>query len=297
MRFTVKIVIKLKEGLGLKRFKSGALGFVIGSITMFSLASAPVFAGSTALQVITNSLNIRLNGEVVGHMNSNYRLENGDWVPYTIVYRGTTYVPIRKMSELLGVGVGYDHDTRTVIIGEEDSVTATGWNLKSKKFIKSEYDFLDTNREVPSRTIQGTDLYDKFIGQGEEGSYTIEHSRRVGSNARPSHYSKTLIEFSGAPDHIQEGERISMSLKNQLLEGSWAQPVAQISFSSVEGIGRGAAGDISFTDGQGNSSFRNQSGIMTSSRVIPKGRPGDIRYLKVNLGKGYGYTYTYEWRD
>ncbi|MBR3994508.1 MAG: hypothetical protein IKI97_04415 [Clostridia bacterium] len=96
-------------------------GILAGIITVVSL---PAIA--EGIEVAKNSVNIRLNGEKVASENENYVLQNGAEVPYSILYEGTTYLPVRKLSELLDVTVGWDNDTRTVIL-DKNSEVYDGW--------------------------------------------------------------------------------------------------------------------------------------------------------------------------
>lgn len=102
-------------------FKGIAIGVLAGIITVVSL---PVIA--KGIEVAMNSVNIRLDGENVAFENENYVLQNGTEVPYSILYEGTTYLPVRKLSELLDVTVGWDNDTRTVILDKNGEVY-DGW--------------------------------------------------------------------------------------------------------------------------------------------------------------------------
>lgn len=66
-----------------------------------------------------NSINIKLNGIQVASANETFKLDNGTEVPFSILYEGTTYLPMRKLAELLGKDVGWDGDTRTASLDEK----------------------------------------------------------------------------------------------------------------------------------------------------------------------------------
>lgn len=86
-------------------------GVIAGAVTVYSF---PVIANS--VEALMNSVNIELNGEKVASVNESYMLQNGTMVPYSILYEGTTYLPIRKVSELLEIDIDWDNDTRSVLI-------------------------------------------------------------------------------------------------------------------------------------------------------------------------------------
>ncbi len=93
--------------------KNALIGTIAGAIVV---ASAPVIA--EGIEAVMNSVNISLNGEKAASSGESYTLQNGTSVPYSILYEGTTYLPIRKVSELLNIGIDWDNDTRTVIIDD-----------------------------------------------------------------------------------------------------------------------------------------------------------------------------------
>src|SRR6056297_2596164 len=103
-----------------KSFRSGVLGFILGISLTFLLVFGSAFAvgGSSVLDVVINNVNVMLDGQQVGTANTNYTLSNGDQVPFSILYNGTTYLPIRKISELLGKEVGYIAETKTITLGD-----------------------------------------------------------------------------------------------------------------------------------------------------------------------------------
>ncbi len=103
--------------------KSIISGVLAGLITVVSL---PVIADT--LEALKNSVNISLNGEEIASVDENYTLQNGAKVPYSILYEGTTYLPVRKISELLNVGIGWDNDTRTVLIETKEDTKSTGFD-------------------------------------------------------------------------------------------------------------------------------------------------------------------------
>lgn len=88
-------------------------GVLAGAITVCSF---PVVANS--IETVMNSVNIKLNGTKVASANENYELQNGKSVPFSILYEGTTYLPIRKVSELLSVDIDWENESRTVIIDD-----------------------------------------------------------------------------------------------------------------------------------------------------------------------------------
>ncbi len=72
-----------------------------------------------------NQHNISYSGKVIAEKNDSYTLANGTEIPFSINYEGTNYLPARKLAEILGITIGYDEDTRTVLV---DTKTVTETN-------------------------------------------------------------------------------------------------------------------------------------------------------------------------
>jgi len=102
--------------------KNKIKGFICGFLVTFFLMTGIVYAaGITAtIEVVLNNVNVAINNEIFGVEDANYVLANGDEVPFSILYKGTTYLPIRKVAEFLGKEVTWDGNTRTA--GIVDSI-------------------------------------------------------------------------------------------------------------------------------------------------------------------------------
>lgn len=89
-------------------------GFIIGVLVTLMLMSSLTFADGVkhTIEVMFNYVNLEVNGEKVEADN--------------ILYKGTTYVPLRAVAEMLGKEVGWDQDTKTASINDkEESNIAT----------------------------------------------------------------------------------------------------------------------------------------------------------------------------
>lgn len=92
-----------------KQFKGFILGFVFACLLV-----VPTTALADNIQAQFNTVNITVDGNNAVKQGENYQLTDGNTVPFSINYKGTTYIPIRKVSELLGIGINYDNTTKTV---------------------------------------------------------------------------------------------------------------------------------------------------------------------------------------
>ncbi len=95
-------------------------GYILGFLSaILLLVSLNVYASDiiSSISVVLNKVNISLEGNIVGPAGGNYQLSNGTQVPYSILYKGTTYLPMRKLAELLGKNVTWNPDGNIAGIG------------------------------------------------------------------------------------------------------------------------------------------------------------------------------------
>lgn len=113
--------------------KSLFIGFLLATLLFTNTVVADTITKSIEVQL--NNINIALNGSVVGKAGQNYQLSDGSLVPYSILYNGTTYVPLRKLGELLDMKIGYDGATNTAMIGEGELEKTGVWKLSDSNYI------------------------------------------------------------------------------------------------------------------------------------------------------------------
>ncbi|WP_027400577.1 stalk domain-containing protein [Anaerovorax odorimutans] len=160
--------------------KRNIKGFILGFVAA-SLMIVPMFAYADTIQVILNSVNINLNGTQVAEKGQSYTLENGNSTPYSLNYNGSVYLPIRKVSELIGKDITYDGKTTTITITDkktEDTVTQkeetekkdnTNNNEESNKDSSKDSSNTDTKSDKndssqdSSKTVSDTDVKSGFL--------------------------------------------------------------------------------------------------------------------------------------
>jgi hypothetical protein len=107
--------------------KSNIKYFVFGAV--FSLILTFGFNSFAAIaDVAFNSINIRLNGDTKASVGDSYKLNNGNSVPYSILYKGTTYLPMRKIADLVGKDITWDGDTMTAGINNKSIINPIEWS-------------------------------------------------------------------------------------------------------------------------------------------------------------------------
>lgn len=98
----------------MKRLQGALIGFLAAVLI---LTNIQVFADN--IEAAFNSINISVNGSRVANIGDSYTLSNGDIVPFSILYRGTAYLPMRKLGELLGKDVGWDDNSKIASINDK----------------------------------------------------------------------------------------------------------------------------------------------------------------------------------
>lgn len=95
-------------------------GFIFGMVTMlviFLLIPSSLAVGiHEQIQVLLNQVNVQVDGQSVGQKGDKILLDNGSEVPFSILYEGTTYMPVRRLSEVLGLKVGWISESETVTL-------------------------------------------------------------------------------------------------------------------------------------------------------------------------------------
>lgn len=89
--------------------------FVLGFITA-CLITSPFSAFADTLQISLNSVHIDVNGALVAVKGQSYSLKNGAVTPFSLNYNGTVYLPVRKLSEMLGMNISYNGESSTISI-------------------------------------------------------------------------------------------------------------------------------------------------------------------------------------
>lgn len=107
-----------------KRVTSFAGGFFTALALTICLTTALAASG----KVSYNFANVALNGETKITAGADITAANGQKVPGTILFTDdaggkTNYLPIRAISELLGMEIGYDSTTKAVLLGGQMAST------------------------------------------------------------------------------------------------------------------------------------------------------------------------------
>ena len=99
-----------------------AASFFSGAATALLAVSCLTTALAASGKVSYNFANVALGGETKITAGADITAANGQKVPGTILFTDaaggkTNYLPIRAVSELLGVEIGYDSAVKTILLG------------------------------------------------------------------------------------------------------------------------------------------------------------------------------------
>ncbi|MDR1330003.1 MAG: copper amine oxidase N-terminal domain-containing protein [Oscillospiraceae bacterium] len=101
------------------KLKHKLLYALSGALAALLLSSAlPVLAAQ--IEAAFNIVNIVVDGKSVAKTGESYKLADGSEVPYSIAYKGTTYLPLKKLGEILGFDASWDEKTSTANVSSED---------------------------------------------------------------------------------------------------------------------------------------------------------------------------------
>jgi hypothetical protein len=233
-----------------------------------------------------------LDGQQVGTANTNYTLSNGDQVPFSILYNGTTYLPIRKISELLGKEVGYIAETKTITLGDVGEGTAPGWYLVEEGFTKEIVTFKEGNFTASEQYWEKDAAYTSKV----EGNvafwskyYVIDKS--TGVREAPESEDSASFTWSAPADFVAVDERTEIIGSMSASDDFGASMNANINSSHQLG-----------PKGDGSSYSIHVDDPATTLKTMPfrKSYVGTTQTISVRLNalnQQVVYEYTYEYRE
>lgn len=179
-----------------EKLKGLVLGIVIG-VVLVSTAFATV--GTVTKELSYNDIKITLNGQELTPTDA-----NGNYVEPFII-DGTTYLPVRAVSNALGLGVEWDGTNKTVVLTEQSNTASTaGIVLYEKGGIKvtymglkkedysTDFKFLIENNSGSAITVQARD--ESINGYMLSGimSESVQPGKKV--NGKLTYYNSILEE-------------------------------------------------------------------------------------------------------
>lgn len=174
-------------------------GFIMG-LLVATLLMGTVFGSGIqeTIEVLFNSVNLSVNGTISGKVGENHILDNGEEVPYSILYKGTTYLPIRKVSEVLNKEVAWDGDTSTVSINDEVDISKDNPQPAPSKPAPSKPTPSNNLPGVSSSLPSGAKHTETITNPGDWSEHSHSYNKSLGGNAKASKVYVTFYSSGNA---------------------------------------------------------------------------------------------------
>ena len=169
-----------------KKFTATAMAL---AITLSLGVGALAAGGSQTISALLNrDITITYNGQA-----QSFKDVNGNAV-YPITYNGTTYLPVRGVSDLVGLPVQWDGATNTVRLGSEEKqptslVKQPNSGATERNWIISDSDQLKFSGDSGIQTYQSGVAYKIWNGGASTGSYNYMYIDTAG-------YSQLSFSFA-----------------------------------------------------------------------------------------------------
>lgn len=220
--------------------KSYIKGMITGILIGAVIVSVPAVAEN--IDVLFNSVRININGIDHIQWDENINLSDGTEAPSSILYNGTTYLPIRKINEITGNKVYWNGDSKTVsVTSEPKDITKIAEKPDAYGNMWEYYTFY-TEKLGPSG-FEDRVKHNYYLGvsdkeRGYERVYRILNTSvnvtdreiyfvRVcneASSARVAHYALMKINFDNN-ENTQDGEEKSIGNSETIFstefDGDW----------------------------------------------------------------------------
>ncbi len=145
-------------------------GFLIGLTTGLTIAGASFVLANTTIQaILNNQVKVTLDGQ-----NQVFRDETTNEIQYPITYQDRTYLPLRTIANLVGVGVDWDANTNTVILTSSSNKSNDDDILGGLSYDVITTDWVQQNKDVPGG--YATILSSTFVNTSRKEMYTMTFS-------------------------------------------------------------------------------------------------------------------------
>ncbi len=211
-----------------------------------------------------------------------------------ISYNGTTYLPVRAMGYLLGLGIGWDHATQTVLITRS---AAPGWYLTRWEYVILSQDFSLVGALKGSVIGKTGSTWDTHKGTGEKNDFTYAHTRTDDSGAvfndgKTVTLGKVVTKWTDPPAYFSGTDRPVITI-DRVVEATWGIGTMNIHFDNdTINPGGGTSSYLSFVTPEGKSIVQAYQGTLQMEKAL-KGTAGAKKAIILYLD-GYGFKYYYE---
>ena len=169
--------------------------FLAGMFTAAVIGGLGVGALAASGAVTFNASNLMFNGQQISAKGEGYTLDNGCQAPASITYTdekggGTTYLPVRRISELLDVETGWDGATGSVTVGKAVDTTAvpadySDWSEEEEaayQEFKGMWEISDNAVQTAEEGIDSVSVFADYVGPLGKEQF-IAHIEAVGTES------------------------------------------------------------------------------------------------------------------
>ena len=197
--------------------KSYIKGLVTGLLIGAAVTAIPAVAEN--IDALFNEVRININGIDRVQWGESITLADGTQTPYSILYNGTTYLPLRKTAELLGKEVYWNGDSKTVSVVDKGDKTTVAEKPDKNGNVWTYYTFIDKDNNtylgardevrgyervynIGRNTVKVTDTSIYFVSEG--GYQTAYIVKLDFENDENTQDGEILTEIT----HAVDGERV-----------------------------------------------------------------------------------------
>ena len=216
---------------------------VLSLVLAITLLSACLTAGAE-LKLNSGSINIH-SGIRIDVDGKEFVPVDSDGIPVEVfLYDGTTYLPVRAISNLFGLGIEWDNETKSVYLGSRKGVELPKYTAAA--------DFAASPFKVENKTVTvhtGISIYynDEYFQPTDSEGFSVETFLYNGTTYLPVRAISTLM--NAAIDWDQATKTVLLSMTAETPEVPAEPGVSQADIDSIVGAAEAAA--KKYTDSEG----------------------------------------------
>ena len=191
----------------MKNYIKGIItGIIIGAV----ICSIPALADT--IDALFNNVHISVNGVDQIQWDENIKLSDGAETPASILYNGTTYLPMRKLGELSGNKIYWNGDSRTVgMTGAQKDIKVIAEKPDKNGNVWKYYTFTDSNDKNylgvkdEARGYERVYNINSRIHVTDNEIFFVKYGKKDGPYGTSYQGSIMKLPFTNDPD-TQDGE-------------------------------------------------------------------------------------------
>ena len=188
----------------MKKFKQFITGVIVGAML---LSVGTVFAGTQTIEAFYNNIKISIDGE-------NVELKDAAGnVIEPFIYEGTTYLPVRAISEALGMDTKFNETTNTVELTKTKEVKTVEQSTRTVPVTIDDYKTIieDEYLQVQVRPDGTKYIYPGSVNKHLNKKAAREYLEKYPENSKPSSIAIEIDRNNATIDFIlrrYDGEKI-----------------------------------------------------------------------------------------